>query len=276
MGISKKRPILGASKLQYVAKQRAEELEYVLKRLNELTASAPAGKLRVQKRGKTFQYYLRTSGADTEGIYICKKNCDVARKISQYEYDTRIIEVLERELDGINKMLEVCGEENVYSVLSSMHEGKQKLVNPIALSDAAYMEQWKSVEYPQMGFTENDNSDYFTSKGERVRSKSEIVIADALTRKGVPYRYEYPVELSGFGTVRPDFTCLNIRSRKEIIWEHFGLMSDYDYSNKNVKKLDRYEMNGYFPGDNLIVTMETESCSLNTKLVDKLIEKYLV
>lgn len=134
----------------------------------------------------------------------------------------------------------------------------------------------KAVEYPRMGFDEEDSTDFFTSKGERVRSKSEIVIADALARKGIPYRYEYPLVLSDGGAVRPDFYCLNKRTRKEKVWEHLGMMSDYDYSNKNVKKIDKYEMNGYFPGDNLIVTMETDKCFLNTRLVDQIIDKYLI
>ena len=69
---------------------------------------------------------------------------------------------------------------------------------------------------------------------ERVRSKSEVIIADTLARHGVPYRYEYPLKLKSgrdgaFRTIHPDFLCLNVRTRAEFYWEHFGLMDDPDY-----------------------------------------------
>ena len=67
---------------------------------------------------------------------------------------------------------------------------------------------------------------FYTSKGERVRSKSEVIIADVLNREGVPYRYEYPIYIKGIGKIYPDFTVLNIGIRKEMIWDHFGMMDD--------------------------------------------------
>jgi len=66
----------------------------------------------------------------------------------------------------------------------------------------------------------------YTAKGERVRSKSEIIIADSLMRAGVPYRYEFPIILNGYGKIYPDFTVLNVGLRKELYWEHLGMMDD--------------------------------------------------
>ena len=42
--------------------------------------------------------------------------------------------------------------------------------------------------------------EYYTASGVRVRSKSEVIIADALDHAGVPYRYEYPTSVKGWGT----------------------------------------------------------------------------
>ena len=48
----------------------------------------------------------------------------------------------------------------------------------------------------------------YTERGERVRSKSEKIIADKLFLQNIPYHYERPIYLKGFGMVYPDFCCL--------------------------------------------------------------------
>ena len=44
-------------------------------------------------------------------------------------------------------------------------------------------------------FDENNRTEFYTRKGERVRSKSELIIAEELQRYQVPYLYEKPLEL---------------------------------------------------------------------------------
>ena len=43
-------------------------------------------------------------------------------------------------------------------------------------------------------------------KGEKVRSKSEVNIANMLHEKGIPYRYEEELQLRNGKIVSPDFT----------------------------------------------------------------------
>lgn len=45
-----------------------------------------------------------------------------------------------------------------------------------------------------------------TDRGERVRSKTEKIMADYFYRKGIEYKYEQPIYLKGLGTVYPDFS----------------------------------------------------------------------
>ena len=53
-------------------------------------------------------------------------------------------------------------------------------------------------------------AEFYSNSGVRVRSKSELIIANMLEKYGIPYRYEYPLLLNGNDLVRPDFLCLNI------------------------------------------------------------------
>ena len=63
-----------------------------------------------------------------------------------------------------------------------------------------------------------------TAKGEKVRSEAEMNIADALDRNNVPYHYEFPFNLKTLGKIYTNFICLNRRTGKEFIWEHFVFM----------------------------------------------------
>lgn len=111
-------------------------------------------------------------------------------------------------------------------------------------------------------------------------SKSEIIIADALNRYNVPYRYEFPLQLktSGgrFTIIYPDFTCLNLRTRQEFLWEHFGLIEKPDYVHNAASKLELFSNNKIVHGKNLIITMETEKVPLDTRQIEQIIKEYLL
>jgi len=73
-------------------------------------------------------------------------------------------------------------------------------------------------------------------KKEKVRSKSEVIIADRLFINAIPYEYERGLIVKIPKTAEcpetemvwnPDFRVLNVRTGKEYIWEHFGRMSCY-------------------------------------------------
>lgn len=86
---------------------------------------------------------------------------------------------------------------------------------------------------------------FLQKRGERVRSKTEKIIADKLYSMGIPYRYEYPVKIKGYGMIYPDFMLLNISTRENICFEHFGMMDNAEYCEKAIKKIEGYIKSGY-------------------------------
>ena len=52
-------------------------------------------------------------------------------------------------------------------------------------------------------------------------------------------------------------------------------MDDPIYARNAVRKIAAYEENDIFPGERLILTFETEKTMLNTRLIEKLVLKYL-
>ena len=73
----------------------------------------------------------------------------------------------------------------------------------------------------------------------------------------------------------PDFTLLDVRRRKDILWEHFGKIDDPEYAQRSIKKLVEYENAGYYPGENMIVTFETRTFPLTPKEIKQVISHYL-
>lgn len=120
---------------------------------------------------------------------------------------------------------------------------------------------------------EENAPEIYTEKGERVRSKSEKIIADKLFLLGIPYRYECPLHLSDRLVVYPDFTILRVAERKELYWEHFGMMDDADYVENVMLKISSYEKNGVFLGIDLFATFETSRKPLNARALDVMLKE---
>src|SRR3546814_20689982 len=89
--------------------------------------------------------------------------------------------------------------------------------------------------------------------GDKVRSKSEVIIANLLHQAGIPFTYEEPLYAEDGSFFLPDFT-LRVGGEK-YLWEHWGMMSDEGYSAHRQKKKAWYENN--FPGR----LLETLACS---------------
>lgn len=175
-----------------------------------------------------------------------------------------------------------CVEDNegtyiskIDSELPKLHTQRQLLVTPIEPIWEKELARWYDMEYQGKEFYEG-TAEIVTEKGERVRSKSEKILADYFYRNNILYQYEKPLYLKGYGTVYPDFTFLSKKTRKEIYWEHEGMMDKPEYAKSAVKKIESYQRNGIHLGERLILTFETELTVLNSQIVEELVEKYLV
>ncbi len=85
---------------------------------------------------------------------------------------------------------------------------------------------------------------YPTAKGDYVRSKSEVIIANLLHAYSLEYEYEKEL-LSPDGKIRPDFT-VKTPSGKLFYWEHLGMLGSEEYDDKWLYKKKIYDK--CFPG----------------------------
>lgn len=95
-----------------------------------------------------------------------------------------------------------------------------------------------------------------TARGELVRSKAELVIANYLYSEGLAYQYERPLEgTAAPGRLRPDFSFVD-DAGDVYVWEHLGMLDRPDYVRSWEWKKAWYEANGFKEGDNLFTTTE--------------------
>lgn len=88
------------------------------------------------------------------------------------------------------------------------------------MSDDEYAWKWKTASPESLCVNSFPvQSEIYTENNEHVRLKSEKIIADKLSLKGIPYKYEQALVLKE-KIVFPDFTVLNKRSREIYYWEH--------------------------------------------------------
>lgn len=100
-----------------------------------------------------------------------------------------------------------------------------------------------------------------------VRSKSEVIIANILAERKIPFLYEVPLYAPDGTLFLPDFT-LNIYGEKWY-WEHLGMLSKPKYREHWEKKKAWYEKQGF--ADNLITTTEGEG--FDSQAVLKVLEE---
>ena len=110
-----------------------------------------------------------------------------------------------------------------------------------------------------------------TARGELVRSKSEVIIADALFHNGLEYQYEPELILEG-KVKRPDFKIIDADTGGEWYWEHCGMMSDAKYAKRWSEKERFYAKNGIVRGKNLIVTEEFAGEGLDSYKINEMIK----
>lgn len=252
-------------------------LEAEISRLEADIESAPAGTLKISKKHGYTEYYQRFSNrpdGTEHKIYIRKENMELARLLAQKDYNRAVLKILKARLQKLTRISADFPGGYIDSIYENLPQERKQLVVPIIASDEQFIAEWQNRPYKSLEFRPDDAGSYYTERGERVRSKSEVIIANTLYHTGIPYKYECPLIFTD-RTLYPDFTILNIRTRKEIIFEHFGILDDPDYLTMFQKKLEFYAFHGLLPGRGLIYTLESSQHPLDTRMLKKIFDTYL-
>jgi len=124
---------------------------------------------------------------------------------------------------------------------------------------------------------------HHSERGDLLRSKSELVIADKMHARGIDYAYEQPLAL-GKGRVRyPDFTITDHARGVNFYWEHLGMLDDPGYRARWERKRAEYLAAGIKPWQEgggqegtLIETRDESGGGLDAAKIAKVIDDVLL
>ena len=232
----------------------------------------------VKGRPRYYHCYLDQEGNKQKKYISTKKEGSKIMELAQHSYNAAFLKTAKEQLKAIRKALRSIDENALADVYALLHSERKKLITPIVPDEDTFVRQWEQDEY-QPGYFSDEAPFIRSNRGERVRSKSEKIIADKYYKLGIPYKYEKPLVVSKQTkriTIRPDFTTLNKRTRIQRYHEHLGRMDDPQYVQKALEKIRLYEENGIFIGEQLILTFESYEKPLDHRELELLIEKYLL
>ena len=195
------------------ADQVCERISYLNKvkdYLEKQLKNMPAGNLLIAPgtTPNSFRYYRRESPQDKSGTYLDRSKQDIKEQLASKKYYEKLHTAVSKELTALEKINKLNHSDAIIHTYESLNKGLKKLIHPINVDDSTYAKMWEAVTYKGLEFDAEDKTEFYTKRGERVRSKSEILIANTLNDNNILY---------------PDFMVLNRKQRKEFYWEHLGI-----------------------------------------------------
>ena len=233
----------------------------------------PKGSLIVRSDGNYTRYYAYI---DKQEHYIHSIDKETLKQYCQERFYRKLEQKLPAQISKLKKTAEKL--EKIWDV-QDIYEALPGPVRKYAVPQTGRQRKMIEDFYTEGRYAEHStypkSEKFETEKGDIVRSKSELIIANMLHHAGIPYDYERIVYFKNRKWKFPDFTILNVRTGKKYIWEHFGRLDEEKYRTDTMEKIEAYETNGFIQGVNLIMTFETKEKPLNTKHVRDLINSFL-
>lgn len=226
-----------------------------LKNIQRILETAPEYSLHIHHRnGMPFYGIIRDDGRET---YLSLKSPELQKYIEKYCAE----KMLPLVKDGIKSMERNPLSYDSAKIIREM-ERLDKLFGertPLCFETRErHISRWAAREYIKNPYPMDPARTYYNDKKEPFRSKNELYCFQLIGKLGLPCRYEAKLVLSNGKTVYPDFTIMSMKNGQEYYIEIFGMMSDSEYVNENLKKTQWYMESGIFPGDRLIMFFESE------------------
>lgn len=252
------------------SEKRIKQLLSYQKTLEARLSVLPEGELHIYPAGNSTKWICAHQGKQ---IYLPKSKRSLAEALALKKYYSLQLLETKEELSLLSSMpsrsktlsaADLLAESSPYYPLLQGYFAKDKL--PVSA------QKWCAESY-ETNHSHPEHLIHTTLAGHKVRSKSEVIIANLLYTNHIPYRYEAALPLKEF-TAYPDFTIMHPVTNKIFYWEHFGMMDNAPYCDTACNKLKTYCYNGIFPSMQLITTYETSKCPISTDQVQQIITQY--
>lgn len=241
-----------------------------MKKYEENKNSYPKGLLVARKRKDNYSFFHRKKVKGVVRDVSITENRSLLNDLINKKADEKAFYIARKNIEIIKKFIELYKNNDYANIISSLSKPYKEAKR--------YLYNCESNQSACTNYKDHCNSDddhkYRTSSGIWVRSKNEVFVCDRLEAYHIPYAYEEKLFICGYNYY-PDFLIFLPDGRK-IIWEHLGMLSEYDYFMKNAKKIYNYYMEGYYLGENLIITFNEKHDRFDLKQIDDIIIKQIL
>ena len=243
--------------------------EQFLKQVEKL----PKGVLYLKKGHGAYRPYQKVDGREH---YLNRKKASVIQGLKDKKRLRQAIEQLAVNLTLLEQL-----ENNYTAIPDLMPDNMSASPQPKGpiLKTAPLMSREKLIEITVQWKTQHNGNTHYrpeerihrTSDGICVRSKSELVIYEYLKSHGIPFVYELPVQLDDHWRY-PDFTLIRESDGRVFLWEHLGCMNDPVYCQANIRKINEYMADNYFPFRDVLFSYDYEDGSLDLLELDRMLQ----
>jgi len=233
--------------MKYLSLQEQLNLnQQLLQSINEQLTIAPAGELRMRKHNNGYQWWVHYPGSATKDEYIKGLDKDKHRSYANKYY----LSLLKKEIEKENNILiksQYYNPENKGTIYDNLPSYIKQYVTPLHKSTATQIQDWYERDFQSNTFDFSPMSSFTTQKGEIVRSRAELIIANELAAHNLYYHYEEVLTLSSGKKRYPDFTVAHPATGEFYYIEFFGMMNNEKYALDAYTKIQEYSNDAVFP-----------------------------
>lgn len=196
----------------------------------------------------------------------------LVRQLARKKYLEKSVKLLAEEIHRIDGFLKESRSPTPDNIMKLLPKSYSTLSEDLFFPKRRDANKWAEGPYPQNTLYPEEKI-HTTGRGLKVRSKSELFIADKLDTFLLSYQYDGIIHFEDYA-FSPDFMIPTIEGMK--YWEHCGKMADPKYRKRNQWKLTMYDKMGIVPWKNLIVTYDSEDGGLDLRIIEAEIRNKLL
>ena len=161
----------------------SEQYANILRDVKRNLDKAPGGTLQtILKSGRPYYYHETKDGNGKNTLkYLSKKGSRALNRLAQKKYDTMLIPQLEKNIAELDRFMKNFQFDCLEQSYVEFNDNDSYSITPHHTSLADKIKKWKSEDLP-VNDRFPESKTYETEKGELVRSTSEVIIANPLSR----------------------------------------------------------------------------------------------
>ena len=249
-----------------------KQYEDKIVKLKTYLEKLPQEHIYTHKRKNKYIYCLRSRDAQGKlhEKYLTTEQGKYIKECCEQFYVRKLIFAIEKELNALRIFAEKYKPNEKFAAWEKLPEAYKQFIKPLFKSNEQICLEWEKASFEGNTFPLVEGARYITKKGECVRSRIELIVANILYDLKIPYRYECKLMLPS-GAVWPDFTIMNPKTLEVYYLEIFGMMDNPEYEMSAFKKIAKYAASEYY--SNLIMFFDHKNAPISPEDIKRTLEK---